>query len=312
MVQKKNKKMLIKDCYEIFNQEKLSKGVDGVNHQCYLPEIKSFLKQVGFTMDTEVEKINQGIVNQWIINMRNSDLSLGSINHNISSVRVFIYWCMNNGYIGSFKIFLVKGQDEGIKFCTKEEIEKLLVKPDEKNFVECRTYAIICFILGTGSRISTLINIKLSDINFQTRLITYRHLKNKHIATVPISQQLEKVLRNYINSWDTGSEWLFCNIGGGQLTVGSVEQSLSRYCKKRGVSRKGPHSLRHTFSREWILNGGNVFALQQMLTHSDLNMTKRYVKLFSNDILNSNFEMYTPLDNLKRNNSRTKTVKRNT
>ena len=59
---------------------------------------------------------------------------------------------------------------------------------------------------------------------------------------------------------------------------------LYEYNKRRGVETTGIHRYRHTFAKQWILNGGNVVALQKILGHASLDMTRKYVKLFSEDI----------------------------
>ena len=157
---------------------------------------------------------------------------------------------------------------------------------------------VICFILATGARASTLTNIKMSDISFSNHEIIYRHLKNRHTAVIPLSKSLEKVLREYLSVWQREKEdgWLFCDMNERQSTVSALYQSMENYCRRRGVESKGLHALRHSFAREYIINGGNAFKLQRILTHSDMSMTKRYVRLFDSDLQN---DYFSPLDSYK-------------
>jgi len=60
---------------------------------------------------------------------------------------------------------------------------------------------------------------------------------------------------------------------------------------------------RHTFAKQWILNGGYIFRLQKILGHSDLTVVKEYVHMFSNDLA-IDFDKFNPLDNLKINSSK--------
>jgi integrase/recombinase XerD len=68
------------------------------------------------------------------------------------------------------------------------------------------------------------------------------------------------------------------------LTRHGVLQLVKRLGKKAGVLNVHPHRFRHTFAVEFLPNGGNVFELQQLLDHSNLDMVKRYVQLVQIDL----------------------------
>lgn len=84
------------------------------------------------------------------------------------------------------------------------------------------------------------------------------------------------------------------------LTRSGLWQLLSEMGKRAGIrGRCSPHTLRHTFAVEFLRNGGNTFALQQLLGHTDLKMTQRYVALAQADLENQH-RMASPMDRLKR------------
>lgn len=103
--------------------------------------------------------------------------------------------------------------------------------------------------------------------------------------------------------------WLFPNVGEEKLTTNALRHSFSRYCAARGVERTNIHGLRHNFAKGWVQNNGNMFALQKILGHSSLDMTRKYVRLFAEDI-KEDFDKFSPLDTIKRGARRTQTVKR--
>ena len=94
--------------------------------------------------------------------------------------------------------------------------------------------------------------------------------------------------------------FLFPDRLGSQLTLSALKQSLRRFSKSKGVRYRGAHVFRHTFAKKYVLNGGNGFALQRLLTHTDLTMTKKYVNLFSSDLKNG-FDEICPIDSFKKN-----------
>ena len=145
--------------------------------------------------------------------------------------------------------------------------------------------------------------------DFDNHEILYRHLKNRSVAVIPLSKSLEKVLRDYLFDWKRDKEdgWLFCDGSENQSTVSALHQALDNYCSRRGIKSRGLHALRHSFARGYILNGGNAFKLQKLLTHSTLDMTKRYVRLFGED-LKKDYEQFSLLDTASK--GKRNTVKR--
>ena len=298
----------IEEAFRIFEEEKEAQGIDSSG---YYKELIYFLSKVYLREDDYVSVIGEEMLNRFVISLRESNLATASINHHIRMIKVFLKWCMDHELIIPFKIRMVKGQEEPLKFATEEEVEKLLKVIDHNDFVEMRTYTIVCFILATGARSSTVRNIRIDDLDFRNHTVTYRHLKNKKVAVIPLTSQIERILHGFIRTWDTGSDFLFCDIKGDQLSSNALKLSFVRYCKARGLRSIYPHALRHTFARMFIKNGGNAFVLQQMLTHSSLDMTRKYVRLFSDDIRDNGFDSYNPLSVLSNAKSRTRTVTKN-
>ena len=76
---------------------------------------------------------------------------------------------------------------------------------------------------------------------------------------------------------------------------------LREYGQAAGITgiRVSPHTLRHTFAKKWILNGGDVFSLQKILRHSSMDMVRRYVNLFSNEVQKQH-DRFSPLVSFER------------
>ena len=308
----KEVKIKLKDAFNLFLVEKETSSVGPKGISNYESTFRKFNKELNLTENTLVNDITKQHIMNWISFMKESGIRSASINHYLTEIRVFLYWCMEEGYLENFKIKNIKANEEVIKFYNDEEVNKLVKKPDKNcTFAEYRTYVIVCFCLSTGARASTILNLKIEDIDFNRKEILYRHLKNRGVSIVPLSPSLEKILLEYLNLWkQQNPDWLFPDGNECQLTISGLGQSLVRYCEKRGVKRRGVHALRHTFARMFIMNGGNSFVLQKMLTHSNISTTQRYVKLFGSD-LHSEVNAYSPLDNLKQTASRKQTIKRN-
>lgn len=306
-------KVLLDTAFEEFIAEKEAHNLSDATIESYE---QSFKKFKNILEDHSLDSINQSTIYKWIALMKHDGIKYTSINHYLRDIRTFLNWCMaiDREYIKpKFKIELLKGQEEALKTFTVEEQELLIEKPRKKDtFAEWRTWAIVNYVLGTGNRASTVCNIKINDINFSKREIVLTHTKNNKAQIIPLSSSLETVLKEYIRIWRKDANpnaYLFCNVGEDQLTTNALRHSFGRYCESRGVDKTNIHGLRHSFAKGWIKNNGNTFALQKMLGHSTLDMTRKYVNLFSEDI-KEDFDTFNPLDNLKKSVSRRKSVKR--
>jgi integrase/recombinase XerD len=245
----------------------------------------------------------------------NQDMKPTTLNHYIRDIRAFVYWTRKRGYAHhTFTIKEVVEQEVIIETYTEEEQQLLIAKPSKKaNFVEWRSWTIVNWILATGHRASTVCEIRLGDINYNKYEIMVRKTKTNKAYITPLSRSLATVVKEYVRIFRSNAsndDFLFCNVGNEQLTVNALKHSIRDYNLKRGVNRTSIHAFRHTFAKEWIRNTGDILRLQKLLGHKDLEMTRRYVAMFTED-LKQDFETYNPLDRLKKKASRTHVIRRN-
>lgn len=308
--------MYLGEAFEDFMNEKEANGLANASLISYETTFKAFCKFFDFTTDTTTEDIEQQLIFKWIGSMRLDGLKPASINHYLRDIRAFLYWCMDEtrGYMQPFKIQTVKAQEEQLKLYTDEELELLLQKPRRTDsFTTWRTWTIVNWVLATGNRASTICDVKLTDINFSRKEIVLGHTKNKKAQIIPLSSSLETVLKEYIRRWRSEAPkdgWLFPNVGEEKLTTNALRLSYGRYTEACGVEKSNIHGLRHNFAKGWIRNNGNQFTLQNIMGHSTLDMTKKYVRLFAEDIKND-YDAFSPLDTIKKNAKRKQAVKRN-
>ena len=306
--------ILLEDAFEEFIAEKEAHNLSAATIHSYRASFEKFKDFMGDKNTGNT--VEQAAIYKWIAIMKQDGIKHVSINHYLRDVRSFLYWCMapDRAYIApAFKIEQLKGQEETLKTFTEEEQEALIEKPRRSDgFVEWRTWAIVNWVLATGNRASTICNIKIEDLDFAKNEVNLSHTKNKKAQHIVMSSSLVTAIKEYIRLWRKEAlptAYLFCNVGESQLTTNALRLSFTKYCHDRGVDKTSIHGLRHTFAKGWIMNNGNTFALQQMLGHSTLDMTRKYVNLFNEDI-KQDFDSFNPLDNLKKGMRRKQTVKR--
>ena len=230
------------------------------------------------------------------------DVQTSTINTYLRAVRAFFYFFMEEGYTQPFKVKMLKEQQKIKETYTEQELAKLFKKPNMRtcDFGEYRCWVMVNYLLGTGNRIRTAVNVKIGHLDFENGLIFLAETKNKRQQIIPMAQSLSQILQEYLTiRKGEPDDYLFCSIHGTPLTRDGASTTIYKFNHRRGVERTSVHLFRHTFAKMWILRGGDPFELQSILGHSDQSMVKRYVNIYGKD-LKPNFAKYNPLDNFLR------------
>lgn len=197
------------------------------------------------------------------------------------------YW-IAEGDIESFDMQTIKAGKSHIRTYTEDELRILLARPNKKQctFREYQGWVMANFLFSTGVRQRSLINIQIRDVDFDNAILTVRVTKNRKILVIPLNHTMLGILREYLRHRQHKSpdDWLFCNVFGQQLVRNTCYRLMYDYNKNRGVETTGMHRYRHTFAKQWILNGGNVVSLSRLLGHSSLNITQNYINLLTTDL----------------------------
>lgn len=301
IIKKEKQDLTLLELHRLFQIEKKAMGLSEATIENYELSLKRFLQALEYD-DLNLCDLNKDLIIAFVEEMQERDLRIDTINHYLRDIRTFLNWGAREGYIDRLEIKLVKGQQAVKETYTEEELQILLKKPLSDNYCEWRSWAIINWILSTGNREKTVCNIRMKDIDFQAREIVLAATKNKKSQIIPMSTELLFVIRQFVRDFRSDAEpedYLFCNVAGEYLTENALRLAISDYNRGRGVNRTGIHALRHTFAKYWIKNGGDVFRLQKMLGHSSLEMTRRYVNMFTSDLAEG-FDDVNPLDRMRR------------
>ena len=126
--------------------------------------------------------------------------------------------------------------------------------------------------------------------------------KGRKERIVPMGSNAQRALQRYLFRYrpkplHAGIDNVFLTVLGKTLTENSVKLIFSRLAKKSRVARLHAHLCRHTFATRFLINGGDVFTLQQILGHSTLEMVRRYVTLAANHVAIQH-NKFSPLDRL--------------
>lgn len=246
------------------------------------------------------------------------ELSLGQVNRQtinsyLRGYRAFGKWCEEQGYLKYFKCPIKEVDPPAKNIYSDRELEKLLVKPDTRNYPEYRNWVVINLLLATGARETTIINIRVGDVDLEEGYILFNTTKAHKVVRIGLEKKMKNILAEFIALWRTGGDldeddYLFANEYDEKLTRGGLCSAISNYNRRRGVQKTSIHLFRHTFAKNWIMSGGDIITLSKVLTHSELEMVKRYSNLYAYDVKNE-MEEHSTLSKLRTRSGATLTTK---
>ncbi|KKK62177.1 hypothetical protein LCGC14_3006940, partial [marine sediment metagenome] len=230
----------------------------------------------------------------------------------VRTLKSFFSWVVREGYLESnivAGIPVPKAPNKIINSFNAEQIASLAAACQRENSIGYRNLVMLMLMLDSGLRVSELTAIELDDVDLGEGFIRVRSGKGNRERLVPIGSVVLKLLWKYLNQSRPQpiSEKIikvFLSFDGLSLTRSGIQQMLRRCGKRAGISgvRCSPHTLRHSFAKNYLLNGGDTFSLQKILGHSSLASVRTYLSLFAAD-LKKQHQRFSPVDNLADNKS---------
>lgn len=229
-------------------------------------------------------------------------LKPSSISRHMSAMRSFYQYLMRKKIVEMNPFTLVSLPKKGKKlpkFFYYNEIQELIDATSEENPVEARNGLILELLYATGVRVSELVSIKISDINFSSNSIRIVGKGNKErivyfhdIAANKLKRYIEKSREFFLKG--KSSSYLFLNQKGGRLTTRSVELILDSIIQKTALHKNiSPHMLRHSFATHLLNEGCDLLTVQTLLGHESVSATGIYTHI-TNDYLKNIYRQAHP------------------
>jgi len=243
-----------------------------------LNQFTSFLADE-FQIANDINDVSFQIIRTWIASLLEKGVSPRSVNRKISTLKSYFKFLIREGVIVEnpmMKVVAPKSKKRLPVFIEEDQIESLLNEVKfEEGFVGERNKLIIELFYVTGIRLSELINIKISDIDFQNQLIKVLGKRNKE-RLIPLSSSMLEGLSNFIEK-NQQNQFLFTNLDGKKLYTKLVYRLVNKYIGEiSSVNKKSPHILRHTFATHMLNNGADINAIKELLGHANLSATQVY------------------------------------
>jgi len=228
-------------------------------------------------------KITDLNLNNYISNLFSIGLKSSSINRKISSIKHFYLFLLKKKVIKNSPVdgITTPKQEKYLPTSMSEdEVESLLGSPKSSIKIERRDKAMIEILYATGMRISELVNLKLTDIDFNRSVLKVFGKGSKE-RLVPYGEKAAEALRIYLEDRKKlDSKDVFLSNRGTRITRGAFWQRIKIYIKRENLKLSiSPHTLRHAFATHLLNRGADLRSVQILLGHSDLSTTQIYTHI---------------------------------
>ncbi len=200
-----------------------------------------------------------------------------SVNSYLTCVRAYLNWLHAEEWLKDKpKVQLLKYEHKVIATFSPEQVQRLTgFKPRGRN--QIRTHVGACVMLDSGLRLSEVLELRTTDVDFDNLLVKVKGKGNKQ-RLVPMSIELRRIL--YRHSVKQNGSLLFGTRTGTRTTNRNFLRDFKQLCDRLKITgvRASPHTLRHTFAVGYLRAGGNLFYLSKILGHTSVKTTERYLQ----------------------------------
>lgn len=251
---------------------------------------RDLVKMMHFLEDEMGEKewssVTEKELRAGIDRMKNEHYADSSISRMISSLHAFFEFLCGQNRISANPASAIQPPKVRVKrpeILSEKQIRLLLDQPDTGTLKGLRDRAMLAVLCTTGIRVSELVSLKVDDLNLDEHYLICADSQKERV--IPLMEETEEALRNYLELSrphflrTEDKELLFMNLQGHAMSRQGFWKLLKGYAKKAGI--KGditPHTLRNSFAVHMIQKGNDLRKVQEILGHSDLSTTQRYVR----------------------------------
>lgn len=260
--------------------------------KAYSSDLLNFLDFLGEEKVSDFNHINRQIINTYIRYLRTAGYSTATINRKIVTLKGWFCWLIDREVIENDPTISLE-QPKIERFLPKvlsvKEIETLI---NQSSNVSER--AIIELLYSAGLRVSELIELKVSDVNFNNNYLKCRGKGNKE-RLIPLGNRVKYALEFYLSSNNSDEHntagYLFVNQKGNKLDRQEVWR-LIKHLSKALNKHVSPHVLRHSFATHLLENGADLRVVQELLGHSDISTTQIYTHVSKKRLKDVYFNIY--------------------
>ncbi|HSX43713.1 MAG TPA: site-specific tyrosine recombinase/integron integrase [Candidatus Saccharimonadales bacterium] len=247
-----------------------------------------------FAGDIKVSDIDAELIRKWRLWLNrlgtntSDELQKTTQNYHLIALRSFLKFCAKRDIpaLTADKIELAHTTRKQVTFLTPEEIGRVFSEADTSTLPGLRDRAILELLFSSGLRVSELVGLDKDHVNLKRREFMVRG-KGQKDRPIFISPDAAEWIQRYLDKRDDNVRPLFARYSGSKqvdrsgnfhrLTARSIQRMVARYALMAGITKHvSPHTLRHSFATDLLMNGADLRSVQALLGHSNISTTQIY------------------------------------
>ena len=271
--------------------------IEGGRSQNTIRNYSLYLERfIEFAGDIEVVKITSEMIRRyrlWLNRYKNDndgkELSILTQSYHLIALRGFLTYLSRRDIpsLSADKIILPKTVRKQVTFLQYDEVVNLIDNIPLDSEQGLRDRAIIELLFSSGLRVSELVNLNRDHINLKRREFMVRG-KGQKDRPVFVSQHAAEQVENYLQARQDSLPALFLNYSRRstkpttsgdyrRLSARSIQRMISHYARLAGITKHvSPHTMRHSFATDLLMNGADLRSVQSLLGHSSISTTQVY------------------------------------
>lgn len=238
----------------------------------------------------ELAALHPSIIHDYVITTAKS-MSRALRKHLVSSLRSFLKFAHIKGYVGrnlveAVPIIMIRKLDRLPRTISWDDVQKLIATPNRQTPAGRRDYAILQLLANYGVRIGQVTALRLRDVDWQQRLISFQASKYGKPLSAPLHAAVALALLDYLQQDRGAADFpeLFLTVRGVPRPLGvnnHLGNSFERYFRLAGINAPSPrpHTIRHAFAARQVQQGTPIKTIADLMGHKCINSTFIYTKV---------------------------------
>lgn len=256
----------------------------------YNDKLKPFLTWLEVRSVMDVNSITPSHIRQFLLEREQAGKAIQTVKLHAAAIKAFLNFCVSEDMLEVSPMRKVKMPKVPYVIqpaFSEDDIRKLLEACEDT-----RQTALVLCLLDSGARITEFLNLDIADVDLKSGAVKIRLGKGNKDRVVFFGPRSRKALIKYLLSRENPTVGpLFTLLDSEErLTRWAVRDILERLAKRSGVENVHPHTFRRSFCLWSLRSGMNIYALQRLMGHGDLQMVRKYLALVESDLAQAHSE----------------------
>lgn len=255
----------------------------------YQKKLKLFTDFCEAQLVSQIDTITPTFLRQYMLHLEETGHNEGGRHACYRALKTFLYWYEQEVELEGWsnpirKLKAPKVPQEYLEPIELEHIRAMMETCQRGTFHGDRDRAMLLALLDTGARAAEFVAIDQDDVNLVSGEIIIRLGKGRKPRTVYLGAKSRKALRTYLKQRDDNSKALWVGEEGERLTYWGLRQVMRRRAEAAHIPEPSLHSFRRAFALNCLRNGVDIYSLQKLMGHADLQVLRRYLKQTNQDL----------------------------